>query len=126
MNLRIRLLQGEVYIWDCATVPAFRRNGLYSALLDYIIMDLHAEGLCRAWIGADMDNRPSQHGIARAGFHHVGDLVIERILAMRQVWMQPQPDMPDHIVAEARRAFLNDRDKIWKRAASFAAQSRSG
>ncbi len=125
LNLRIHLLQGEVYIWDCATVPAFRRNGLYSALLGYIITQLHAEGFCRAWIGADMDNKPSQQGIARAGFHHVGDLVIERVLAVRQVWMQPQPDMPNHIVAEARRAFLNDRDKVWRSAASWAAQSRS-
>jgi hypothetical protein len=73
-----------------------------------------------------MDNRPSQQGIARAGFHHVGDLVIERVLAVRQVWMQPQPDMPNHIVAEARRAFLNDRDKIWMTAASMAAQSHNG
>ena len=124
LNLRIRLLPGEVYIWDCATVPAFRRNGLYSALLRYVIRELHTEGFCRAWIGADMDNKPSQQGIARAGFHHVADLVVARVLAMRQVWLQAQPDMPDHIVAEARRAFLNDRDKIWKSAASLAAQSR--
>ncbi len=124
LNLRIRLLPGEVYIWDCATVPTFRRNGLYSALLGYVIGELRAEGLCRAWIGADMDNKPSQQGIARAGFHHVADLVVARVLAMRQVWVQAQPDVPDHIIAEARRAFLNDRNKIWKSAASLATQSR--
>ena len=125
LNLRIRLLPGEVYIWDCATVPVFRRNGLYSALLGHVIRELHAEIFCRAWIGADMDNKPSQQGIARAGFHHVADLVVARILAMRQVWVQARPDMPDYIVAEARRAFLNDRDKIWKSAAFLAAQSHS-
>lgn len=123
LNLRIRLLPGEAYIWDCATIPGFRRNHLYSALLGYIIGELHAEGFCRAWIGADMDNLPSQHGIARAGFHRVGDLVVARVLAIRQVWVQAQPDVPDQIVAEARRAFLNDRDKIWKTAASSAMQS---
>jgi GNAT superfamily N-acetyltransferase len=123
LNLQIRLLPGEVYVWDCATIPAFRRNGLYSAVLGFVIKELHAEGLCRAWIGADMDNKPSQQGIARAGFHHVGDLVIARVLAVRQVWVQAQPDVPDHIVAEARRAFLNDRDKIWASAGSLAAQS---
>jgi ribosomal protein S18 acetylase RimI-like enzyme len=118
LNLRIQLLPGEVYIWDCATIPAFRRKHLYSALLGYIIEELRAEGLCRAWIGADMDNRPSQQGMARAGFHHVADLVVERVLAMRQVWVQGLPGVPEPIIAEARRAFLNDRDKIWKTVAS--------
>lgn len=114
LSLRIRLLPGEVYIWDCATIPVFRRNHLYSALLSYLIGELAAEGLCRVWIGADMNNKPSQQGIARAGFHHVADLVVARVLAMRQVWVQGQPGVPEPVVAEARRAFLNDRDKIWK------------
>jgi GNAT superfamily N-acetyltransferase len=118
LNLRIKLLPGEVYIWDCATIPAFRRRHLYSALLGYIVAESRAEGLCRAWIGADMDNKPSQQGMARAGFHHVADLVVERVLAMRQVWVQGLPGVPEPIVAEARRAFLNDRDKIWKSVAS--------
>ena len=82
-----------------------------------MIEELHAEGFCRAWIGADMDNLPSQQGIARAGFHHVADLVMARVLALRQVWVQGRPGVPGHIVAEARRAFLNDRDKIWTSAA---------
>ncbi len=40
LDLYVRLLPGEVYIWDCATIPAFRRNHLYSALLGYIIEEL--------------------------------------------------------------------------------------
>jgi ribosomal protein S18 acetylase RimI-like enzyme len=123
LHLRIRLLPGEVYIWDCATIPAFRRNHIYSALLSYTLAELRAEGFCRAWIGADMDNQPSQRGIERAGFHHVADLVMARVLTLRQVWVQGQPGMPDYIVAEARRAFLNDRDQIWKTAASSRMQA---
>ena len=118
LNLRIRLLPGEVYIWDCATKPELRRNRLYSALLSYIIGELATEGLCRAWIGADMDNKPSQQGIARAGFHHVADLIVARVLAIRQVWVQGQPSVQEDIVEEARRAFLNDRDKVWRMATS--------
>lgn len=125
LNLRIRLLPGEVYIWDCATIPAFQQNHLYSALLSFVIAELRDEGFCRAWIGADMDNQPSQRGMARAGFHHVADLVVARVLTLRQVWVQGQPGVPDHIVAEARRAFLNDRDKIWKSAASSVRQARN-
>ena len=114
LNLRVRLLPGEVYIWDCATITAYRRNHLYSALLGYMIEELRTEGLCRAWIGADINNKPSQQGMSRAGFHHIADLIITRLPAIRQVWVQGQPGVPEPMVAEARRAFLNDRDKIWK------------
>lgn len=122
LNLRIKLLQGEAYIWDCATLPAFRRRRLYSALLVYILGELRAQNLCRAWIGANLDNIPSQKGMAHAGFHHVADLVIERVLAMRQVWVMGLPDVPEAIVAEARRAFLNDRDRVWLTAISSTMQ----
>lgn len=113
LNLRVKLLPGEVYVWDCATAPQYRGQGLYSALLAYIIKELRAQSLCRAWIGADLANVASQKGMERAGFHHVADLVIERVVALRQVWVVGLPDVPEAIVAEARRAFLNDRDKVW-------------
>jgi hypothetical protein len=121
-SLRIKLLPGEAYIWDCATGQNFRRQRLYSALLVYIIGELRSENLCRVWIGADLDNEASQKGIANAGFHHVADLVVSRVLAMRLVWVQGQPGVPAHIIAEARRAFLDDRDKVWLRAVSAPAQ----
>jgi hypothetical protein len=122
LNLRINLLPGEAYIWDCATLPAFREKLLYSALLIYILGQLRAQNLCRAWIGADYDNLPSQKGMMRAGFQHVADLVIQRVLAMRQVWVVGLPDMPESIVAAARRAFLNDRDQVWLNAISSTLQ----
>ena len=125
LNLRIKLLPGEVYIWDCATLPAFREKLLYSALLVYILGELRAQDLCRAWIGADSDNLASQKGMARAGFHHVADLIIQRVLAMRQVWVIGLPGVAESIVAEARRAFLNDRDKVWMNAVSSTIQAKS-
>jgi ribosomal protein S18 acetylase RimI-like enzyme len=113
LNLRLRLLPGEAYIWDCATLPDFRRKHLYSALLTYILADLSAEKLNRVWIGADLDNVVSQRGIARAGFQYVADLILARVLTLRQVWVQGRPDVSENLVAEARRAFLNNRDKVW-------------
>jgi hypothetical protein len=62
--------------------------------------------------------RPRLH----AGFQHVADLVIQRVLAVRQVWVTGLPDVPEAIVAEARQAFLNDRDKVWWNAASSTVQ----
>ncbi len=120
LNLRLRMLPGEAYIWDCVTLPDFRRNGLYSALLGYISAQLRREGLRRIWIGADLANLPSQRGIARAGFCHVADLLIERVLAMRLAWVQGRPGVPESLVAEARRVFLDDRDRAWLNALSSA------
>jgi ribosomal protein S18 acetylase RimI-like enzyme len=113
LNLRLRLLPDEVYIWDCATLPAFRRNHLYSALLVYIAGELRREGLCRAWIGANQENVTSQQGMARAGFRHVANMLIARVLAMRLAWVQGLPGVPDELVAAARRVFLDNRDQVW-------------
>jgi GNAT superfamily N-acetyltransferase len=125
LDLRINLLPGEAYIWDCMTLPAFRQKGLYSALLVHIRRELSEERLCRAWIGADMDNKISQLGMVRAGFHHVADLVIERIVAIRQVWVIGLPGVPEAIVAEARRAFLNNRDQVWLNSLISSAKTES-
>ncbi len=123
LHLRLRLKPEEAYIWDCATIPAFRRQRLYSALLSFILQDLREPGsqLERAWIGANLDNEPSQRGIARAGFHRVAGLVVERVLGMRMVWVEGWPDVPDTLVDEARRVFLDDRDKVWRSAFTHAA-----
>jgi hypothetical protein len=106
LDLCIRLLPGETYIWDCVTVPRFRGNYLYSALLAYMIKELRAQPVCRAWIGADLDNIASQKGMRNAGFHHMADLYLRRAQEQRQWAVLGQPGVPEPLVAEARRAFL--------------------
>jgi ribosomal protein S18 acetylase RimI-like enzyme len=120
LSLHLRLLPGEAYIWDCATLPAFRQKRLFSALLGYMLAELRAGPLCRVWIGANLDNVASQRGIDRAGFHRVADLVVRRVLALRLVWVQSWPGVPESLVAEARRAFLGNRDDVWLAALSLA------
>jgi GNAT superfamily N-acetyltransferase len=120
LRLRLKLLPGEAYIWDCATLPEYRRQRLYSALLSYILSDLRFGQFRRAWIGANLDNEPSQRGIARAGFHHVANLEVERVLGMRMVWVEGWPGVPESLVDEARRVFLGDRDQIWRSAITRA------
>ncbi len=66
------------------------------------------------------ENVASQRGIARAGFQHVADLFIMRVLAVRQAWVLGLPGVPDTLVMEARRVFLDNRDMIWLAAASAA------
>ncbi len=121
LDLRVRLVFGEAYIWDCRTLPAYRRQHLYSALLSYILRDMYtSQPVCRAWIGANLDNVASQRGIARAGFYRVADLLVERVLAMRLVWAEGRPDVPDSWVAEARRVYLGNRDNVWQEAVTHA------
>ena len=122
LNLRLRLLPGEAYIWNCAILPNYRRKQLYSALLLFIVGELKKAQVSRAWIGADLENIPSQRGIARAGFTYVADLFIARVLTLRQVWLQGRPDIPEALVAQARRAFLNNRDRLWLQALSATAR----
>jgi ribosomal protein S18 acetylase RimI-like enzyme len=125
LNMRLHLLPGEAYIWDCATLPAFRRNHLYSALLLYIAGELRAEGLCRAWIGANQENLTSQKGMARAGFQHVADLLIAPAPARRRGWLQGLPGVPDELVSAARRVFLEDRHQVWLEAPSSSVRDRA-
>jgi ribosomal protein S18 acetylase RimI-like enzyme len=119
LNLRLRLAAGEAYIWDCATLPEYRNQHLYSALLSYILIELRDHlPVCRAWIGADLTNIASQRGIARAGFHRVGNLQVERFLAMRLVSVEGAPGIPEAWLAEARRVWLDNRDNVWLAALS--------
>ncbi len=116
LGLRLRLLAREAYIWDCVTLPAFRRRGLYAALLGRIVAALRDEGWQGVWIGADYDNRPSHAGIERAGFAAVADLVAappapgER---RRRGWLTARPGVSQAQLAEARRAYLGGCDEVW-------------
>ncbi len=118
LNLRLRLIPGEAYIWDCATLAPYRQLHLYSALLAHMTRELYLQPVCRAWIGANLDNLASQRGIARAGFHRVANLLVERVLGVRMVWAQGNPDVPESWVAEARRVYLGSREKVWLDAVS--------
>jgi ribosomal protein S18 acetylase RimI-like enzyme len=113
IGLRLHLMPGEAYIWDCATAPSHRRLRVYTALLAHITEQLRAEGLCRVWIGADADNSASQHGMALAGFQPVADLVVTRVIGLRRFWVRGRPGVPEVVVDDARRALVGDRDRTW-------------
>lgn len=97
---------GEAYIWDCATLPAFRRLRLYSALLSYIAATLRGEGTARVWIGASLSNRPSIRGMAVAGFQPVVTLTYVRLFHLSHFWMAGDPAASPSLVAAARQALV--------------------
>lgn len=118
LRMRIRLNPGEAYIWDCATLPAYRGLRLYPALLWHVIHDLRAEGLRRIWIGADADNLPSQKGMVLCGFQPIVDIVLDYVLAKRMSWARGHQGAPGQLVEDGRRALLGRRYGAWLAALS--------
>jgi ribosomal protein S18 acetylase RimI-like enzyme len=99
--------RGEAYIWDCATLPSYRRQGLYCSLLCTMATALQREGARRLWIGASLDNQPSLRGIASAGFQPVIKMTYVRLLCFKHVWVSDYPNASPKVAVEARRGLLS-------------------
>jgi GNAT superfamily N-acetyltransferase len=97
----------EAYVWDCRTLPAWRGQRFYSALLSHIIYRLHQEGVPRLWIGASRQNQPSIRGFANAGFKPVVDLTYRRIFRLTVLWFREAPRVLPRLVSAAYRILLN-------------------
>lgn len=104
----LRMQPDEAYIWDCATMPPYRRRGVYAALLRHMVSVLRADGVRRVWIGAARDNHPSLRGFARAGFHPVAGVVYRRALGLRSFRLIAERDASPALVAAARRALADE------------------
>ena len=118
LGLSIRLKAEEAYIWNCATLPAYRGQRLYPALLAHVVRELSRQGLHRVWIGTDTDNLPSQSGMALAGFQPVGDVFISLALATRHTWMRGRHGVPEQLVMDIRHALFGEHEEIWLAASS--------
>ena len=103
LGLHVHLEKGEAYIWDCVTLPAYRGQRLYPALLTYIIDVLRSEGFTRIWIGADTDNVASQSGMILVGFQPIADIVRDDAPTSHRLWLRGRPGVTEHLVTEARR-----------------------
>jgi GNAT superfamily N-acetyltransferase len=102
----IRMLEGEAYLWDCATLPPYRRKRLYSALLGHVAAALRTEGLQRLWIGASLGNQPSIQGFAAARFQPAAKFTYVRLLNARCLRMEGYPTASPTLIAAARSALL--------------------
>ena len=100
LGLRLRLMPGEAYIWDCATLPAYRGQRLYPALLGWMVRHLQSEGLRRLWIGADSDNVASQKGMARAGFQPIADIFLPDDSTTSRPWIRDRPGVPQLVAQD--------------------------
>ncbi|MGH2493557.1 MAG: GNAT family N-acetyltransferase [Ktedonobacteraceae bacterium] len=106
LNLKARLRAGEAYIWDCTTLPAYRGQRLYPALLAHILGALAAEGISHAWLGTDADNIPSQKGVALAGFQPILDVGFVHSPTGKSMWIRERPGISEQDARDAHRVLL--------------------
>jgi GNAT superfamily N-acetyltransferase len=71
LGLEFAVLAGNRYLWDFATLPAWRGRGIYPRLLHAIVCREATEA-ARFWIGHVDGNYASMRGIIKAGFGAAG------------------------------------------------------
>jgi ribosomal protein S18 acetylase RimI-like enzyme len=113
MERVLELLPGEAYIWNCATLPDYRRNGIYTALLGHIMTRLSEDGLQRVWIGADLENEPSHRAFASAGFRPAAFFTYLRLWRFYGFLASaPSGAAPQHLAAARRLFQLSDLPRL--------------
>ena len=108
MERLLNILEGEAYVWNCATLPAYRRQGLYTALLAYILARLADDGLQRVWIGADLENLPSHRAFHTVGFLPAAAFTYLRLWRLYGFLTTSLPATPPLLLPAARRLFRLD------------------
>jgi ribosomal protein S18 acetylase RimI-like enzyme len=111
MERQIRLQPDEAYVWDCATLPAYRRQRLYSALLSHINNTLAKEGFRRIWIGSNLENRPSLKGFDNAGYQPAALITRFRIFDLNCLWVRSFRQAPKHLTRAAQDVFSMKSDR---------------
>lgn len=117
LERNFNLCDDEAYIWDCATVPAWRGQRLFSALLSRLIARLASEGVQRIWIGASRHNRPSIRAFANAGFQPVVDVVYRRVYRLTTLWLEPAPSVERPLLLAAYRILTSPHERRFGRLA---------
>lgn len=82
LGLNITLPNGDRYLWDFATLPAWQGRGIYPRLLQAILRR-EARAAERFWIIYAPENLPSGAGMWKAGFAPVADLSFDASRAVR-------------------------------------------
>lgn len=109
----IKLQANEAYIWDCATLPKFRGQRLYSALLSQTLVALAEQSVRRVWIGSSLDNQSSLRGFANAGFQAAITLTYARLWRLHCLWIETPRGAPRELTEAARRELVAPDEHAW-------------
>lgn len=99
----LNVLNGEAYIWDCVTLPAYRRQRLFSALLWHVAESLARENLYRLWIISVINPSAMKRNMAALGFTPVLSLLYFLLGNRRVLLSIPMQGAAPQQVASARR-----------------------
>lgn len=113
MERIIALPDGEGYIWNCATLPRFRRQRLYTALLNFMIRRLAADDFRRIWVGANRENVPSLRAFETAGFRSAATMMYARLHWLSMLFVKADSNAPDPLVEDARSLFRMEGERRW-------------
>jgi ribosomal protein S18 acetylase RimI-like enzyme len=82
-NLRMRLQSGDVYLDDAFTMPAYRNQGIQTAVHLYRLAYMKNLGYQRAILIVADDNVASRRLISKLGYEEVDQLTFRRVLWQR-------------------------------------------
>jgi GNAT superfamily N-acetyltransferase len=101
VRLEIRPAAGEAYVWNCVTLPNYRRQRLFTALLLAICGVAKKEGLSRLWIASGGGG--AEKALVVAGFTPVLVLRESPTPALRWFGVTAAPGAGSEAVAAARK-----------------------
>jgi hypothetical protein len=99
----IQLSPAEAYVWNCVTLPPYRRRRLYTALLGLVAARLGAEGVRRVWVATLVSLPHAGRGVATAGFRPAAHAVCLRVAWLRLLWLVAVRQAEPELAASARR-----------------------
>ena len=102
LGVEIRPGPGEAYVWNCVTLPAHRRQGIFRSLLQCVLASAAGEGLTRLWIGSVEDF--ADRAIRDAGFRPVLNFESWSFAGWRRLRVWPPADARRGDVEAAARA----------------------
>lgn len=103
----------EVYVWNCVTLPAYRRLGLYAGLLRAIAERMGQEGVERLWIGATLGSRRSVRGFRAAGFRPAVRVTYLRLGRWSVLRATPVRGAGPELAGVVDRLLLRPGDREW-------------
>jgi RimJ/RimL family protein N-acetyltransferase len=79
---------GEVYLYDAYTAPAWRRRGLFQAMLKSLLEYARVQGRRRALIFVLTGNRASRRAIEQAGFELFQTVSRVKVWGLKGLWFR--------------------------------------
>jgi GNAT superfamily N-acetyltransferase len=110
VELQISPGSGEAYIWNCVTLPAHRRKGVFRTLLTSISAQARGEGLTSLWVGSVAI--PAEKAMGPSGFQPALRLDSTVIRGMRWLKVMRAEGANPSLVEAARQVLSVGRRPI--------------